>query len=211
MAVTGMDVTSQDLTLHCFLEVSAGDWAPALAFWLGVRRRLRDDVGIPVRRELHAVDFLSGRGNPSLESSWNRSKAERLRARLRLVEAVAGVPISLSITYGDGGQRSAVYRAGLNDLDRRLSRSLDHGLVMVDGDGTDPAYPDAHRELDLRSRRVVEDPWRQGSNSNQWIVTANFVAYLAFQDLRRNKPALQGWYAQYFSDQNVHGGPRRFS
>ena len=145
MAVTGKDLTSQDLTLCCFLEVSADDWAPALASWLGVRRRLRDDVGIPVRRELHAVDFLSGRGNPSLESSWNRSKAERLPA-------------------------------GLNDLDRRLSRSLDHMLVMVDGDGTDPAYIDAHRELDLRSRRVVENPWHQGSHSNQWIMIADFSA-----------------------------------
>lgn len=205
------DSGDERLTLYCFVEVDAAMWVQALEQWLSVRRALRDQFGVPVRRELHAVDFLSGRGNPSQDSIWNRNKGERVRAGRLLAESISELPIRWAVSYGSGNSRGSVYRLALADLNRRIERRNDHALVMIDGDGTDPAYSDSHRDLSPAIRRVIEDPWHQGSHSSQWIMIADFIAYVAFQGLVRRRPVVEDWYNTYFAAGDIHGGPIRLT
>jgi len=203
------DSGNQHLTLYAFLEVQPANWSPALQRWLAMRAELRERWQIPVRKELHAVDFLAGRGNPSLTASWNRRREARLEAGGTIVRTLSILPVSWRVCYVDGQDRKAAYAAGLADLERALVRADDYALIMVDGDGTDPAYVDAHRSLPLQTRRVVEDTWPQGSHTNQWIMMVDWVAHLAFQRLTRSRPATSDWYDENLASLDVHGGPQR--
>ena len=201
------DSGNADLTLYALIEVQPWQWSAALGSWLTLRRDLRDEFSIPVRKELHAVDFLAGRGNPSLDNGWNRWSAARLPVGRRIVSTLASLPIRWRVIYGPGRSRKRTYRAALENLQTDLVSNEEFAVVMIDGDGTDPTYIDAHRALALHTRRVVEDPWYQGSHSSQWIMMADWVAHLAFQHLTVSRPELADWYPLHLERLDVHGRP----
>lgn len=66
----------------------------------------------------------------------------------------------------------------------------------MDGDGTDPAYRAAHRELKLATRSLIEDPLFQNSQHSQWVQMADIVACTAYMRLARirAKAHTWGWY-----------------
>lgn len=195
------------LALYAFIEVQPEDWAPALRVWIALRHAMRDEYGIPTRYELHAVHFLGGRGNPSCFPVWNRDRAQRLRVGERITASLASLPVRLRVVYVNSRHRRVAYRASLGNLDRDLARSGDLALVMVDGNGSDRIHLEAHRSLPIEHRRIIEDPWHQGSQTNQWIMMADWAAYLAFQSLRRNNREVGDWYTRYLSSLDVHGMP----
>ena len=54
------------------------------------------------------------------------------------------------------------------------------------------------RELDIATRRVVEDPWMRDARESQWPQVADFVAHVAFQAIVRapSRAFLWEWYQQ---------------
>ncbi|MGW2563014.1 hypothetical protein ACWCXB_27930 [Streptomyces sp. NPDC001514] len=64
---------------------------------------------------------------------------------------------------GPGVLRRSDDGALLEDLDGRLGAAGAHGIIVMDGDGSDQAYQREHRKLRLRTRHIVEDPWYVGS------------------------------------------------
>lgn len=60
-----------------WIAVSLEDWRVGLAEILQWRADLASAYGIPKHYELHAVKFANGRGNPSVDASWNRRKVHR--------------------------------------------------------------------------------------------------------------------------------------
>lgn len=197
------------LLLYAFIEVEPVAWSRALSLWLELRRALRDEFAIPTRYELHAVDFLGGRGNPSRDVDWNRRKGKRIAVGRRVTETLASMPIRIRVVYVNTTDRGRAYLAALENLEADLHRSNDLAMVMVDGDGSDPAYLEAHRSMPIETRRVLEDPWLQGSHTNQWIMMSDWVAYLAFQSLRRNNEVLSDWYLKFLAPLDVNGNPVR--
>jgi hypothetical protein len=199
----------KDLTLYAFVEVDPAEWTSALSQWMNLRRALRDDLSIPTRYELHAVKFLAGRGNPSHDPEWNRKKGLRIEVGRRITETLAQMPIHLRVTYVSSSDRRLAYRAAIRQLESDLRRSSERAMVMVDGDGSDPTHLEVHRDMPLESRLVIEDPWHQGAHTNQWIMIADWVAYLAFQSLRRNNHLVSGWYGEILAPLDVNSGPIR--
>lgn len=197
------------LHLYAMVLVHDVDWSQALASWLDVRGVLRDEYAIPVRHELHAVDFLNGRGNPSVDPGWNRRKKARVEAGHRLAACIGALPVSTLVYYSDQHSKRLVYRRATEDLQAMLTRCDDHAIVVVDGDGTDAGYDLAHRGIELANRRILEDPWHQASHANQWIMIADLVAYLAFQSLNGSNSAFKSWYSSYFAHLDLNGGPVR--
>lgn len=65
-------------------------------------------------------------------------------------------------------------------------RRIPWGIVIVDGKPTDPdpGVKLAHRELAVKSRRIIEDGWVQDSSS-QLIQLADLVVHCAFQASER--------------------------
>jgi hypothetical protein len=70
-----------------------------------------------------------------------------------------------------------------------------------------------HRELDITTRRIVEDPWMRDARESQWPQVADFVAHTAFQSIVRapNRAFLWEWYEQRLgaivvgAEQGPHG------
>lgn len=193
-------------------------WTTGLASWLALRRRLFVEHGIPPAYELHANEFLTGHGRPSLDPVWNLRKTNRVAVAELALETI-GACSALEVgsvyrrftrTRDAGIVRAALYSALLHDLDRRSAETDSYALVFVDGDGSEPAYPAAHRSLPVHSRRIIEDALFLASHRSQWIQMADLVAYVAYQSLVRD-PARQfcwSWYDQFLRASDPNGGPQ---
>lgn len=80
----------------------------------------------------------------------------------------------------------------------------------MDGDGSDPGYAAAHRDLKLAHRRVIEDPIFLAAHASQWVQMADLVAWSAYQGLLRHpgKEFAWEWYHRHLRDVDVADGPR---
>ncbi len=68
------------------------------------------------------------------------------------------------------GAKAEAYARLVRYLDARLTAAGDHGLLIMDGDGSDPTYRTAHRQhLKLATRSLSEDPLFQHSYHSQWV------------------------------------------
>jgi hypothetical protein len=169
---------------YSFCIVVIVDWSRALAVWLQWRAHLSATKQIPKAVELHATKFVNGRGDPSLDPSWNRRKANRHRVVDDVKALLADQEwLTLGTVYSRTGargrdfarERERVYLELIRTLDRLLASQGDHGIVVMDGDGSDDSYITAHRQLDLVTRALIEDPGFQHSHRSQWIQMADLV------------------------------------
>lgn len=204
--------------VHSWVECTAAGWRAGLRDWLHLRKALYRDHRIPADYELHASKFVGGRGNPSLDQTWNRKKHLRSAAA---VQALSAISNSAHIRVGtvcrrDTGSRhrhalaaSNLYAGLVYHIDKRLSAADELGLIMVDGNGTDSSYRIPHRSLRLDARHVIEDPLFQDSHQSQWIQMADLVAYAVYLHLLRppGKEFAWTWYSRYLHASDVNGGP----
>ncbi|WP_327425714.1 DUF3800 domain-containing protein (plasmid) [Streptomyces sp. NBC_01527] len=95
-------------------------------------------------------------------------------------------------------QRAAVYGALLADIDARLGAAGDHGIIVMDGDGTDLTYQREHRKLKLATQHIIEDPWFIGSHNSQPVQAAELLAYTAYQVVPRHpgKDFMWDWWSR---------------
>ncbi len=193
------DSGNEKITMFSAVSVPVQAWTAALDSWLGWRRHLRAVHEIDVRSRLHAADWLAGRGRPSgdPESAINRSKPVRWREFVSALDTVAVMPgVEVMTTFAPGDRRKPPYRALMNWIDWRLRETDDYGLIVLDGESGE--LRTMHRELDIATRRIVEDPWMRGARESQWPQVADFVAHTAFQAVVRapNRAFLWEWYEQ---------------
>jgi hypothetical protein len=193
------------LALFGWIEVELSAWTETLGHVLAWREHLSTKFGIPKSYELHAVDFVNGRGNPSAtDLSWNRFKSQRAVIAEDLCLRMRSWPLKAQALYQETTARRHQYKRICEQLyvelvekrNAALVQQGHQGLVIVDGDGTDPAYRRAHRKLSLSDRAIIEDPMFQHSDDSQLIQIADFVAYSAYLALHRpqGKESMWGWF-----------------
>ncbi len=188
-------------------------WQASLAGWLDFRRRLVDEHGIPTAYELHANEFLNGRGRPSKTGApINTSRTLRRQIGEQALTVIAAMPDVGVITVarrGSAAQRRLTYGRLVDELDVHLEQIDGQAIVVVDGDQLHPAYHLTHRDLKLADRRVIEDPWMQGSHVSQLVQVADLVVYCAYQHLTRPERHRQmwPWYEQHILSLHVVGRP----
>jgi hypothetical protein len=206
--------------VYAWIECVADAWNGSQRRWVDLRAALYTEFGIPPSVELHASPFLNGRGNPSLDPAWNRVKRYRRQVFEQVLYEVGTSPgLRVGAVYrqiaGTGrayhDARVSAYRRLVAHFQARLAADDAYGMVMMDGDGSDPTYARAHRDLDLRSRRLLEDPFFKDSQHALWIQLADIVAYTAYQSLHRGpgKSFMWEWYDKYLRGSDVNGGPLR--
>ncbi|MDS0140545.1 MULTISPECIES: DUF3800 domain-containing protein [unclassified Amycolatopsis] len=197
-----------------WLELDLGDWQVTLRSWLDYRHQLHRSVGIPTDYELHATKFLSGRGNPT-KTPWDGSDEERLRVGHDLLAHLASMPqVRVGAVYGQTTRRreardlkARTYTELVRMIDARLTTDGELGMIVMDGDGTDPTYRAAHRELKLATRSLIEDPFFHGSHHSQWMQLADFIAYSAFMHIAQHptKEKMWSWYSDLLGASAVTG------
>lgn len=201
-----------------WVEVAAQDWHAGLAAWLELRKRVYAEHHIPPAEELHATKFTAGRGEPSTDVSFNRSKRRRRAVAEQGLAAIGGCPqLAVGTVYRHTSarrqeyavERQDVYHRLIAHLDTRLGTAGELGLVVMDGNGSDTSYYDAHRALKLDSRNVIEDPMFVPAHRSQWVQMADLAAWSAYQGLQRHhgKGFAWDWYATHLQPCDVNGGP----
>lgn len=159
------DSGNESMTTFSAVSVPVEVWTVALDAWLGWRRHLHAAHQIDACRRLYAADWLAGRGRPSSDPGAliNRSKPLRWREFVAALDAVAAMPgVEVMTSFARGGRRKPPYRALMEWIDRRLRSCDEHGLIVIDGESGD--LRTMHRELDIATRRIVEDPWMRDAN-----------------------------------------------
>ncbi|MEU6261727.1 DUF3800 domain-containing protein [Saccharopolyspora shandongensis] len=188
--------------VYGWVELHAGAWRDVLRGWLNWRHEMYRDLGIPADYELHATKFVGGRGRPT-GTSWDQRKAHRAEVMVQALRTIGSLPglRAGAVFQRDDGRdfralKSDTYARLVRWLDAKLTADGDHGLVIMDGNGTDPGYRVAHRDLKLATRSLIEDPLFQGSHHSQWVQIADLVAYSAYMRLARipNKAFSWDWY-----------------
>ncbi len=111
-----------------------------------------------------------------------------------------------------------LYHWWIGELDELLADRDEEAIIVVDG-LDDSSYRPAHRALDLRARRIIEDPLMQSSRHSQLIQMADLIAHAAFQHLAGDakKRFMWDWYPQLLPNSVFagewgapqSGGPRK--
>ena len=169
-------------------------WRTVLKEWLGWRKWLYKTYGLPTDFELHAQEFVTGRGTilvpgpegEEIEPEISASVAMRKKAyRQSLAQIDRQEEISVITGVLPGATIADAYAKLIAELNELLEDRGEDAIFIVDGKD-DSSYRPAHRDLELRTRRIVEDPLMQSSRHSQFIQIADLVAHAAFQHLDAN-------------------------
>ncbi len=199
-----------------WIESTPHEWKDGLSSWLDFRKLLYKNYRIPPATELHATELNGGRGQPSTDPAVNASKVLQREALHAAITATTQLPnLRLGTVYRDTGlrgkkfelERTALYAKLIQSLESRFARCDQYAVIFMDDDGTDPSYRRAHRNLDLNTRRVLEDPLFQQSHQSQWVQIADIVAWTTFQSLKRCTTNGQ-LYNQHLRAFDINGGPQ---
>ncbi|MDQ3576966.1 MAG: DUF3800 domain-containing protein, partial [Actinomycetota bacterium] len=204
--------------VYSWIECTFANWHSGLRAWLDLRKSLYAEYQIPPSAELHATKFIAGRGNPSQNPGVNMSKRARQDVAEMALTVIGTCPeLQVGTVYRQtlarrksyAVERDAVYAELVDHLDTRLSLAREHGMVVMDGNGTATGYYGAHRGLKLSSRSLVEDPMFVPAHRSAWVQMADLVAWTAYQGLQRHpgKGFAWRWYDQYLRCCDVNTDP----
>jgi hypothetical protein len=197
--------------IYGWVECSPAGWRLALREWLELRKRLWVSHSVPPAQELHATDYVNGRGRISTDESvvlWKdlgREVAVECLALLRDCEhirvgAVYRKTEKIGSEYHE--ERADLYLRLVQQWDAEQAASDSFAMVSMDGNGTDASYFDAHRALALDTRHIIEDPMFHDSKRSQWTQMADLVAFVAYAHLdqhAKNEFAWT-WYETFLSN-----------
>ncbi|RLZ02548.1 hypothetical protein CWC38_10545 [Kocuria tytonicola] len=193
-------------------------WNEVMAAWLGGRRAIHHEFGIPTTRELHANELYKGRGKYCETEGQERlfSTPRRAATGRIMLSALAAAEGALVVTIATPCRSSTEsYNTLLRWLDGWAEENDTTVMVFYDGQQgygepcapLSPAqaraewdtalrastpYRKAHRALDLHTRRVIEDVIMQDSRYNQLIQATDLIAYGAYQLHAQTHPEIWG-------------------
>ncbi len=204
--------------VYSWMETTSNKWAEGLRGLLDLRKEMYAQHKIPVSFELHATKFAGGHQSPSTNAALNNSTILRravMEDALRVIGAGVGFKVgtvfrkTTALGRNYNVQRHELYEKLIQRLDTELGTAGQLGIVFMDGDGSDRGYLNAHRNLKLASRNIIEDPLFQASHRSQWIQMADLVAWAAYQSILQNpkKQFAWNWYKTHLGACDVNGGP----
>lgn len=191
-------------------------WSRLLGHWLDGRQAIHRDFGVLKNKELHAVQLYKGRGNYCATPEQNQKFGTRLRADVGriMLSHLAREPELSVVTLGTAERSTPkAYARFVAWIEDWAAEHDTTAMIFYDGqDGlaTEGAtreeaeqlweaavrnatpYRNAHRELELSTRRIVEDVMMQDSRYSQLIQAADLVAYGAFHRHTQDHPELWG-------------------
>jgi len=204
------DSGDQTIAVLAAISFELSEWHRVLIEWLGWRRWMWKQYRLPTDFELHAQEFISGRGEISYRDSGGVVQKPRInsvvglrkeayRRSLAQINRQEGVSV-LAVAW-QGKTLAEAYAWFITRLDELLADLGENAIVVVDG-LDDSSYRPAHRQLDIKTRRIIEDPLMQSSRHSQLIQMADLVAHAAFQHLVADpeKRFMWDWYSSLLAD-----------
>ena len=190
-------------------------WRPVLRRWLEVRKSLHREQGIDVEQELHATDFVNGRGRISSRvpdrhvhdgvTYWKDFGQELALRLLREMSSFEGMTVGAVFRrvqpHPPQAQKISFYRDLVRVWEHELAKTGEFAMLFMDGNGTDHSYQTAHRQLELDVRRIIEDPLTIDSSSSHLVQMADLAAwcaYVAVEQPQRHEFAWS-WYEDHLA------------
>ncbi|MEV5309578.1 MULTISPECIES: DUF3800 domain-containing protein [unclassified Streptomyces] len=188
------------------LGIDLAHTADAQATWLGFRAELAADARllIPATAPLHSHELAGVRGRyvhrarSSDREQHRRHSREVILRGLHTVARLTGVRVRAVYRETDdyAHDRPGLYAALLRQIQAELAATGHHGVLIVDGDGTEDSLRRAHRNLPDDGRRIIGDPLFLPARENHLLQAADIVAYAAHQNVAKqeNRRFMWDWF-----------------
>lgn len=187
----------ENMVVIAAIAIPVSRWNEALDYQVATRRLLRHDRGIFVSKEIHASEFISGRGR---YSKFGESKSDRAEMFKLILERNASIPGMrlFSVVCANKKQHDWGFERLLNRL-QRFCQPQAATFVLAPDIGFDWLYTKLSRKLrrynpvpNLGNRgytprpidRLVEDPLFLDSKKSFFIQSADAVAYALLRNER---------------------------
>lgn len=190
------DSGDEQRTLLSALCIPEHRWSSSLRSWLTFRKQLFRDHQIPAGYELHAQDWLSktpaqlddGSGTPpailAQARAARRERFQRYEAALKVIGSFADA--RLLTVYTTGTDKFGLYAELLAWIEELLRTESSYGAIVLDGLDQGGHYRRRHRDLPIKTRRILEDPMECPSHGSQLIQMADCCVHAAFRHVRRS-------------------------
>lgn len=200
------DSTDRPINIFSAIAIPHDRWNEAFEYIKKWRTHLKEVHNIPLGYELHATEFLSGRGASEFLRSLSRHKRAQIFHKtfevIEYMKAEYGVHVFNVCTQNDS-QYQAFERL-LNRINRTM-QSWDSYAHLICDEGKENQYISMTRKLrvynpipsnsgvwdngdytrNIPIERILEDPQFKNSKNSYFIQTADFIAYGL---LRRENP-----------------------
>lgn len=185
---------SKDRSSCCFSAIffPSTDWNKHFAHLKGIRQQMKASDGIYVTKELHATDFLGGRGRIAPTIIPKRRRAALFNWYLQQIGALPGVSVinaCMSLI-----QEETAFEWMLNRIERTMVTLNDHALIISDeGKSYDSmlrrmrhfnyipsaygAWSTGAPSQNMRISNIIEDLVYRDSKRSLFIQAADFCAY----------------------------------
>lgn len=189
------DSGDENRLLFSGLAIPEHRWSSYLKGWLTWRKQLFRDHGVPADYELHCQDWLSASPAPLADGSrpdvlrkdknGRRARFQLFSGALRVIgtfEEASLFTVATASTTDES--KYGLYASLLEWLETELLLESAFGLVVLDGGDPGHKFRRRHRELSIKTRRIIEDPQPCPSHESQLIQMADWCVHAAFRHLR---------------------------
>lgn len=189
---------SGDEKVRCYsaLIIHESVWRSSKAQLLDFRRALKKTDGIFITKELHATEFVAGRGRIANDTV---TKARRCEIFAETLRHIASLPkVKLVNAVGPRSSERVLFERLITRLNRTIAEWRSHALIVHD-EGKDYSYlvrrmsiynpvpsryghwPDGQVYKNMPVDRVIEEIIYRDSKKSSFIQMADFCAYALFR------------------------------
>ncbi|MEU7629593.1 hypothetical protein AB0C34_06355 [Nocardia sp. NPDC049220] len=165
-------------------------WRSVLRVWLDTRTALWREFGVPGTKELHATEYVNGRGRipKSIQARhihdsheyWKDFGREVAGDCLEMLRCTEGLLVGSVYRSGkpkeSASTKSDLYADLVARFEVQLADRDSLGLIFMDGDGSDSSCRTTRRGLALAKRRAIDDAVHIDSSGSQLLPMADLVA-----------------------------------
>lgn len=179
---------SKDEQSCCFsaLILPADRWMEALDHLIAFRRSIKAEHGIYNTIELHATDWLGGRGNVAPHTVRRDVRAQIFRQALRHFTGLPGC--SIINAHAPRGRLDTLFERLCNRLQANMTKQNSRAIIISDeGKSFDSLVRRMRRHNPIQGHfggvlhrpldRIIEDPVYRKSERSYFIQAADFCAF----------------------------------
>lgn len=204
MHIIYIDSSNDEKTVvHTAIAVPVESWHSTFNKIKTFRKKINQEYGIYMYKELHAWKFVSGRGQISNKIVTKYQRSIIFNEVMDLVESIPDLRVFNSL--GAKSKDSVCFERLLNRINRTLKEWNSHGILVCD-EGNEASITKQVRRMSVYNpvpsiykvwidsgekskniplENIIEDPVFKQSNKSYFIQLCDFVAYAL---LRREMP-----------------------
>jgi hypothetical protein len=190
------DSGDEHVRAYSALAFADTDWKNVFECIKAYRRDLKTTYSIFVTKELHATDFVAGRGNISTRTV---SKGLRVRIFRETLQMIAGLPgIRLFNAIGSKADEAVLFERLMNRINTNMRKSGSNAIIIHD-EGKDftslvrklcvynpiqsqyGVWPGGNAYKNMPLSQILEDIVFRNSEDSFFIQLADFCAYALFR------------------------------